>query len=75
MIVTVNSIEELINVIINSSQELYIDGVVFPFDVTLYDVESNELVVQTINNEEEFSNLIADCYFNDPRVIKITICY
>ena len=66
VIVTVNSIEELINVIINSSQELYIDGVVFPFDVTLYDVESNELVVQTINNEEEFSNLIADCYFNDP---------
>ena len=66
VIVTVNSIEELINVIINSSQELYIDGVVFPFDVTLYDVESNELVVQTINNEEEFSNLIAGCYFNDP---------
>tara|TARA_B110000444_G_scaffold259025_1_gene301555 strand:+ start:20667 stop:22046 length:1380 start_codon:yes stop_codon:yes gene_type:complete len=66
VIVTVNSIEELINVIINSSQELYIDGVVFPFDVTLYDVESNELVVQTINDEEEFSNLIADCYFNDP---------
>ena len=29
-------------------------------------IESNELVVQTINNEEEFSNLIADCYFNDP---------
>ena len=66
VIVTVNSIEELINVIINSSQELYIDGIVFPFDVTLYDIESNELVVQTINNEEEFSNLIADCYFNDP---------
>ena len=66
VIVTVNSIDELVNVIINSSQELYIDGVVFPFDVTLYDVESNELVVQTINNEEEFSNLIAGCYFNDP---------
>ena len=66
VIVTVNSIEELVNVIINSSQELYITGVVFPFDVTLYDIESNELIVQTINNEEEFSNLIANCYFNDP---------
>ncbi len=66
MIVTVNSVEELVNVIINSSQELYITGVVFPFDVTLYDIESNELIVQTINNEEEFSNLIANCYFNDP---------
>jgi len=66
VIVTVNSIEELVNVIINSSQELYITGVVFPFDVTLYDIESNELVVQNINNEEEFSNLIADCNFNDP---------
>ena len=66
VIVTVNSIEELVNVIINSSQELYITGVVFPFDVTLYDIESNELIIQTINNEEEFSNLIANCYFNDP---------
>ena len=66
VIVTVNSAEELVNVIINSSQELYITGVVFPFDVTLYDIESNELIVQTINNEEEFSNLIANCYFNDP---------
>ena len=66
VIVTVNSIEELVSVIINSSQELYITGVVFPFDVTLYDIESNELIVQTINNEEEFSNLIANCYFNDP---------
>ena len=66
VIVTVNSVEELVNVIINSSQDLYITGVVFPFDVTLYDIESNELIVQTINNEEEFSNLIANCYFNDP---------
>ena len=66
VIVTVNSIEELVNVIINSSQELYITGVVFPFDVTLFDIESNELIIQTINNEEEFSNLIANCYFNDP---------
>ena len=66
VIVTVSSVEELVNVIINSSQELYITGVVFPFDVTLYDIESNELIVQTINNEEEFSNLIANCYFNDP---------
>ena len=66
VIVTVNSIEELVSVIINSSQELYITGVVFPFDVTLYDIESNELIIQTINNEEEFSNLIANCYFNDP---------
>ena len=66
VIVTVNSIEELVNVIINSSQELYITDVVFPFDVTLYDIESNELIIQTINNEEEFSNLIANCYFNDP---------
>ena len=66
VIVTVSSVEELVNVIINSSQDLYITGVVFPFDVTLYDIESNELIVQTINNEEEFSNLIANCYFNDP---------
>ena len=66
VIVTVNSIDELVSVIINSSEELYITGVIFPFDVILYDSESNELVIQTINNEEEFSSLITNCYFNDP---------
>ncbi len=66
VIVTVNSIDELVSVIINSSEELFITGVVFPFDVILYDSESNELVVQTINNEEEFLNLITNCNFNDP---------
>lgn len=66
VIVTINSINELVDVIMNSSEELYITGVVFPFDVILYDSESNELVIQTINNEEEFSNLITNCYFNDP---------
>jgi len=66
VIVTVNSIEELVTVLINTSENLYITGIVFPFDVSLYDVESNELVVQTINNEEEFSNLITNCYFSDP---------
>jgi hypothetical protein len=66
VILTVNSIDELVSVIINSSEEFYITGVVFPFDVKLYDSESNELVVQNINNEVEFSNLITNCYFNDP---------
>ena len=66
VIVTVNSIDELVSIIINSSEELFITGVVFPFDVILYDSESNELLVQTINNEEEFTNLITNCYFNDP---------
>ena len=66
VIVMVNSIEELVTVLISTSENLYITGVVFPFDVILYDSESNELVIQTINNEEEFSNLITNCYFNDP---------
>lgn len=66
--VSVNSVEELVVIIINSSPELFINGIAFPFDVETYNESTNAIEVSTINNEDEFINLIENCSFdnNDP---------
>ena len=65
-IVTINSNEELITVIMNSTNELYIVGIEFPFDVQIYNPNTNEVEILTITNEEQFITLLASCSFNDP---------
>ena len=64
-IVTVNNYQELIIVIINSTNELYIVGIEFPFQVEVYDPITNEIVVVTINNETEFIALLESCNFDE----------
>ncbi len=64
--ISVNSIEELINVLINSTGELYIVGIEFPFNVEIYNPETNQVEIITINNEVEFANLLENCIFGDP---------
>lgn len=63
--VSVNGLDDLVTVILNSNDELYVNGIAFPFDVEVYDEESDAIVVETINNEEEFEDLIEDCDFDD----------
>jgi len=63
--VTVNSEEELIDVMMNSTEELYITGIVFPFDVELYNETTDTVEIVTINNEEEFAALLESCDFGD----------
>lgn len=63
--VTVNGLDDLIEVMINSTDELYVDGIAFPFDVETYDDDSDAIVVVTINNEEEFVDLLEDCDFDE----------
>lgn len=64
--VTVNNNEELIEILINSTQELYIVGIEFPFNVEIFNPETNEIEIITINNESEFAALLASCIFGDP---------
>ena len=64
--VAVNSLEDLVEVLINSTDELYINGVAFPFDVETYNEDSDAIEVVTINNEEEFEDLLEDCAFDEP---------
>lgn len=63
--VTVNSLEDLIGVLINSNDELYINGIEFPFDVEVYNDDNDAIEIETINNEDEFIELIEDCDFDD----------
>jgi len=56
-VITVASIEGLIEVLTNETSTLYIDGIAFPFQV------QEEGTVTTINNEDEFYALIESCTF------------
>ena len=80
-IITINSNEELIEVLINSSNQLFIVGIEFPFDVEIYNPETNEVELLTITNETEFINLLVSCVFGnscecdnefDPVCVEIT---
>ncbi len=64
--VSVNSIEELITVIIGANNDLYIVGIVFPFNVEVYNPETNQVEIITINNEQEFITLLESCTYNEP---------
>ena len=63
--VEVTDLNGLIDIIIASTEDLYINGIAFPFDVETFNDDSNTIEVVTINNEEEFIDLIEDCDFGD----------
>ncbi len=63
--VTVNDLNELVNVILASTNELFVNGIAFPFDVEVYNDDSDAIEVVTINNEEEFVDLLDDCDWDD----------
>jgi hypothetical protein len=64
--VTINSIEELAEVLINGTEELYIVGIEFPFNVRIFNPNTNEVEIEVITNEEEFIQLLLSCFFEDP---------
>jgi len=63
--VTVNSLEELIDIYSSSTENLFINGIAFPFQVETYNENSNTLEIETINNEDEFFSLLEDCNFDE----------
>lgn len=63
--VTVNSFEELIQVVVNVTDDLYINGVEFPIIVEIYNDETGAIEVVTINSEEELADLFDDINFED----------
>ena len=62
--VSVNSLDDLITILINSTNDLYISGVEFPFNVETYNDDTDAIEIVTINNEEEFFDLLDDCDFD-----------
>jgi hypothetical protein len=63
--VTVNNIDELIDVAANVTDELYIDGVEFPINVEVFNDETGAIEVVTINTEDELEELFDDINFED----------
>jgi hypothetical protein len=61
--ITVNSLDELGNIIATSTETLYITNIQLPFDVEVQDSSTNGTIIQTINNEDEFITLVAFCEF------------
>lgn len=62
--VTINNLDDIITVILNSTDELYINGIAFPFNVETYNDETNAIEIVTINDENEFLALLDSCDFN-----------
>jgi len=62
--VTVNDINGLINVVATSTDQLFVTGIDFPFNVETYDDSSNSIVVETIEDEDDFEDLLDDCDFD-----------
>jgi len=63
--VTVNDFNGLAAVLVNMTDTLYINGIVFPFNVTVFNQDTNSIVVQTIVDETAFETLINSCGFDD----------
>ncbi|WP_152611483.1 hypothetical protein [Psychroserpens damuponensis] len=62
--VTVNNLDELIDVSINTTNNLYISGIEFPFNVEVYNEDQDAIIITTIANETQFATLIETCDFN-----------
>jgi len=85
-IITINSIEELVDVLIESDDETYIVDILYPFDVLVFNDEMDTIESMTIQNDAAFSNLLDDCEFDldedgycyevyDPVCVEITNTY
>lgn len=85
-IITINSIEELVDVLIESDDETYIADILYPFDVLVFNDEMDTIESMTIQNDAAFSNLLDDCEFDldeddycyevyDPVCVEITNAY
>ncbi len=64
--VVVNSFEELIAIILNSNEDLFIIGIEFPFQVEVFNPETGEIEIETIENEQQFIDLLESCSPIDP---------
>lgn len=61
--ITIANLTELIDVLTNETSTLYIEGIVFPFEV-IENNSQNSTITTTINNETEFMNLVQNCGYS-----------
>jgi hypothetical protein len=63
--VVINNFDALIDVLINMTDNLYVDGIAFPFNVFVFNPDSGAIEIQTINTENDFVALIESCGFDE----------
>ena len=73
--VVVENLSDLVTVLLNSSQNLYISGIAFPFNVEVYNSSTNSIEVITITNESDFEVLIESINFDNPINCECTEVY
>ncbi|WP_407556976.1 hypothetical protein [Winogradskyella sp. 4-2091] len=62
--VSISDLDGLIDIMLNSNDNLFINGIAFPFNVEIYNESTNSIEIATITNESEFTSLIESCDFN-----------
>ena len=58
---TINSLEELVNLLIESNINPYIVDIIYPFDILVFNDETHTIDIMAIQNEETFGSLLDDC--------------
>jgi len=61
---TVDSLGELVEILIQSNDDYYISNILYPFEVLIFDEDNDSMEVLIIENEEDFNNLLDDCEFD-----------
>ena len=61
---TVESLDELIELLIQSNDDYYISNILYPFEVMIFDEDNDSMEVLIIENEEDFNILLDDCEFD-----------
>ena len=69
---TINSLEELVNLLIESNVNPYIVDIIYPFDILVFNDETDTIDIMAIQNEETFGSLLDDCEFD---LDENNICY
>ena len=63
--VTVADFDGLVDILINSTDTLYINGIAFPFQVESFNENTNAFEILTVENEADFTQLLDTCSIDE----------
>jgi hypothetical protein len=63
--VTVENFEGMVELLINMTEDLYINGISFPFQVEVFNADTDAFEVITIQGEDSFIALLESCSIDD----------
>jgi len=63
--VTVQDLNGLIAILVNMNDDLYVNGIAFPFQVEIFNHDTGGFEVVTVENEIAFMSIIDDCSIDD----------